>query len=91
MENWMEDALQHEKFVQRVQASDDLKARLRSIPVQLGQKVYYVPKRALWATAAAIALLITVNFVSVTKYRGTEQNSGESAQSTSYFSYLESI
>lgn len=91
MDKWVDGQLAHENFVQRAQASDELKARLRSIPVQLGQATVYVPKRAIWATAAAIALLITVNLVSVSKYRNAQNESNVNSETTSYFSYLESI
>lgn len=91
MENWIDGQLRHEDFVQRVQASDDLKARLRSIPVQVGPKVYYVPKRTIWATAAAIALLITINLLSVRNYREAQQSAGENSANASYFTYLEQL
>jgi hypothetical protein len=90
MENWIEGQLNHTEFIQRVPASEELKARLRSIPVKVGAKVYLVPRRAMWATAAAIALLITVNLLSVSNYRATQQETTTDSD-TSYFSYLEQI
>lgn len=90
-ESWIERHLVSTEFVHPVETSEELMARLRSIPVQMGKKVYLVPKRALWSLVAGLAVLITVNLISLSNYEKAQNSQETSTTSDSYFSYLNQI
>jgi len=90
-EDWIKRHLESTEFVHPAEASAALMARLRSIPVQMGKKVYLVPKRAIWGLVAGLAVLITVNLISLTTYEKTKHLQESSTASDSYFSYMKQI
>ena len=78
--------------VQRVSPSNDLMNRLKSIPAQVKLGYDKVPKKIIWMTAASIALLIGLNFLSANQYEGTQSDSSPTEiVDDSYFSYLKNI
>lgn len=90
--NRIEDILSMGDQVQRVSPSNDLLNCLKSIPEQVKQGYDKVPKKVIWMTAASIALLISLNFLSLNEYKQSQSNGGttESADD-SYFSYMKNV
>lgn len=90
-EDWIERHLQSTEFVHPVEASEALMERLRSIPVQMGNKVYLVPKRAIWSLVAGLAVLITVNLMALSNYERGQEVQDVSNASDTYFSYMKQL
>ncbi len=88
--NRVEDTMNMGDHVQRVSPSNDLMNRLKSIPAQVKMGYDKVPKKVVWMTAASIALLIGLNFLSVNKYEESQPSTTETVDD-SYFSYMKSI
>lgn len=90
-ESWIERHLESIEFVRPVESSEALRMRLRSIPLQMGKKVYEVPKRAIWGLVAGVAVLITVNLISLSNYENAQSSQEAATSADSYFSYLNQI
>ncbi|OFZ09343.1 MAG: hypothetical protein A3D92_04485 [Bacteroidetes bacterium RIFCSPHIGHO2_02_FULL_44_7] len=90
-EDWIERHLESTEFVHPVEASDALMLRLRSIPVQMGRKVYLVPKRAIWSLVAGLAVLITVNLIALSNYERAQEVHEAGRASDTYFSYMKQL
>lgn len=68
-----------------------LRNRLIAIPKQIDQTMTVVPKFQVWAFAAGLAVLITMNAFALQKKRQNESATGETTPYTEYFSHYNSI
>lgn len=90
--NKAEGTMNMGNLVQRVDPSSNLMNRLKVIPSQIKQGYDTVPKKVIWMTAASIALLISLNFLSLNHYKKSQSDS-PSTQTVddSYFSYMKNV
>ncbi|MDX2362239.1 MAG: hypothetical protein QNK23_15640 [Crocinitomicaceae bacterium] len=89
-DSWIEETLNTDKIVGRVEPSDALMKRLKAIPSHMKESYDLIPKKVVWAVAASIAILICVNIVSYNNYEPNEAVS-QNEPTESYFSYLQQL
>lgn len=90
-QTWIDNQLATEQYLSRIEPSQDLLHRLKAIPEQLGSTVDMIPKRFIWAAAASIALLISINIISVDRYHDIKEESASASQDDLYFNYLKQL
>jgi len=81
-EQWIEKSLDVDTYINSTMPSEDFVNRLKSIPNSIKANYTLVPKKYIWAAAASIALLVSLNVLSVNSY---------SSQSESYAASTETI
>ncbi len=89
-EKWIEDTINSLEGFRKVHASDELKLRLKSIPITISPGIrVMVPKQSIWLAAASIALIIGINIAAIysTQQRTTETETVEA----DYFTYLNQL
>jgi hypothetical protein len=89
-DNWIEQTMSSTKGIQSQSVSESLRKRLESIPTEIVILNSTIPLRSVWLAAASIALLITINIVSVKQTKQKAQQTDSSIYSE-YFSYLDQI
>lgn len=89
-DNWIEETLKSSDGLKRVPVSAELKKRLSEIPQNVRIYDRIIPMKAVWLTAASIALLVTVNIATVSKIKKAANQENTSIYSD-YFSYIEQI
>lgn len=91
-ENWINQTLETEKYISRVEPSNELLARLKNIPSTISNGYDKIPKKIVWAVAASIAVLICMNFISLKEYNSSVKSQTESTELVdSHFSYLKQL
>jgi len=90
-ENKIEQTLNMANHIQPVEPSSELLQRLKSIPSTIKNGYNLIPKRVVWMAAASIALLISLNLVSIRNYNPTTTTAETETTSDAYFSYLKQI
>ena len=91
-QTWIENQLNTDQYVSRIEPSQDLLHRLKAIPSQVRTSVDMIPKRFIWAAAASIALLICANILAVDTYQNNQENSASTSQiDDPYFNYLKQL
>lgn len=86
-EHWIEATINSTDGLQRMPVPERLRQRLEAIPatVTIGSRV--IPLKAVWLTAASLAILVTVN---IAAFRKADRPSEPAAKVYSdYFSYLD--
>ena len=81
-EEWVEKSLDVDTYINSAIPSDDFTNRLKSIPNSFKANYAIIPKKFIWAAAASISLLISLNLFSANSY---------SSQSENYVSTTETI
>lgn len=89
-ENWVEQTMNSVEGKNVLPLSEALRNRLESIPTEVVVLNQTIPMRAVWLAAACLALLITVNIVSVRQIKNKTQQTDTTIYSE-YFSYLDEI
>lgn len=89
-EIWIDRTLNSAEGIKMVPLSEKLKVRLNSIPSDLVLINSKIPKKAIWLAAASIAILLTMNLVTVKEVRKENQQLETSAY-YECFSYLEQV
>lgn len=87
-DNWMKATLESAEGLCPVALSEQLKSRLKNIPYNITVFEKTIPLSALWLAAASIALLITVNVMTVRSMKKIK-NQQETTIYSDYFSYIE--
>ena len=87
-DNWMNATLESAEGLRPVTLSEQLKSRLKNIPSEITVFEKTIPLSALWLAVASIALLITVNVMTVRSMKKTK-NQQETTIYSDYFSYLD--
>ena len=87
-DNWMNATLESTEGLRPLVLSDQLKSRLKNIPSEITVFDKTIPLSAVWLAVASIALLITVNVITVGTIKKTKKQQETSIYSD-YFSYLE--
>jgi len=90
-ESWIEETMDTDKMISRVEPSDALMSRLKAIPAQVKESYDLIPKKVVWAVAASIAILITVNIISLNSYDVSETTISQGELTETYFSYLQQL
>lgn len=93
-EQWIDQHLRSEEFLQKAAPGSDLMARLKAIPVKSGAIRVLIPKRIIWSVAAGITLLIVLNLISIQSYRKAEraqETSSTTVNEDAYFSYMKQL
>ncbi len=90
-EHWIERHLNTGEFIHRTEPGSDLMNRLRAIPGNVPKVVNMVPKRVIWMVAAGLALLISLNLLSVKSYEKASDRQEISQTDDIYFSYLKQL
>ncbi len=88
-EHWVEETLSSASLKSQVPISERLKQRLEAIPSEVTVASVVIPMRAVYLAAAGLALLITVNMLSVKEHKKSENE--KTTLYTEYFSYLEQL
>ncbi len=89
---WIDQALETDKFINRVEPSNELLGRLKNIPNTISESYDKIPKKVIWAVAASVAVLICMNFISLKEYKSNSSSSTESTELVdSHFSYLKQL
>jgi hypothetical protein len=89
-EKWIEDTLNSLNGFRQVTASDELKLRLKSIPITVSPGIrVMVPVRSIWLAAASIALIIGINITAI--YATQQQTSDSETVEADYFTYLNQL
>lgn len=87
-DNWMNATLESAEGLRPIALSEHLKSRLKNIPSEITVFEKTIPLSALWLAVASIALLITVNIMTVRSIKKTK-NQQETTIYSDYFSYLD--
>ena len=87
MNEVLESALNSEKRP----LPEQLRNRLIAIPNQTQHTMTVVPKFQVWAFAAGLAVLITLNAFALQKTRKNDTSAVEASSYTDYFSHYNSI
>ena len=87
-DNWIEQTLNSADGLKRVSISSDLKKKLSGIPQQLAVFDKRIPLPTVWLAAASIAILFTLNILSVRRVKNQPTTEVSSIYSD-YFSYTE--
>jgi hypothetical protein len=87
-DNWMNATLESAEGLRPVALSEQLKSRLKNIPSEITVFEKTIPLSALWLAVASIALLITVNVMTVRSMK-KRKNQQETTIYSDYFSYLD--
>lgn len=89
-ENWVEQIINSVERKNDLPLPEALRNRLESIPREFVVLNQTIPMRAVWLAAACLALLITVNILSVRQTKNKSQQADATIY-TEYFSYLDEI
>ena len=88
-DQWIEAILSSVGSKNELSISDNLRQRLNRIPSDFPLRSVVIPMRAVFLAAAGLALLITVNMLSVKEHKQSENE--KTTLYTEYFSYLEQL
>jgi len=87
-EIWIAQTLSSVDDLKHVAISSNLNRRLADIPQEYSLMNQRIPSKAVWLAAASIALLLTVNVLSVRRVK-KQSNTQETSIYSDYFSYIE--
>jgi hypothetical protein len=87
-EIWIEQTLSSVDDLKHVAISSKLSQRLADIPREFSLLNQRIPMKAVWLAAASIALLLTMNILSVRRVK-KQSNTQETSIYSDYFSYTE--
>ncbi|MDG1147905.1 MAG: hypothetical protein P8N52_06320 [Crocinitomicaceae bacterium] len=91
-EQWINQIMDTEVYINQAKPSQALQARLKRIPNTLSVSYIRLPKKVVWSVAASIAVLICMNFIAVNEYSSNTSSSSNSTElMDSHFSYLTQI
>jgi hypothetical protein len=88
-DKWIDQILSSTEKKSEIPVSEELRQRLMRIPSEMKMRSSTIPMRAVFAVAAGIALLISLNVLALKNTSKKEVI--EHAIYTEYFSYLEQL
>ena len=90
-ERRMNEVLESALSLEKRPMPEQLRNRLIAIPKQIENSIVIVPKFQVWAFAAGLAVLVTVNAFALQKTRKNDTATVEVSPYTEYFSHYNSI